>query len=234
MIEVLGIEATAAQTVQRRRSEHRQCPGNGITSQRVPRDIKAQAIGGKEKRLDRPVLAVLLMPGSASEEKFDEWLIRRTAITARAQLLSAHTRQVQNRRDIGRRRIWERSVHDALEPNRWSCPRLRVVVTQREQVGQLGSETRYDWPPSSILVRPENGDWRYRALWGVQCALEGGDQPFDERLGLCCAMSSLGTTGFHGRRAGGVCAIRRAGTFVDMVEERLPALVHASRFADSS
>ena len=75
MIEVLGIEPTAAQAIQRRRGEHRQCPGNSIASQRVPRDIKAQTIIRDEKRFDRPVLAVVLMPRAASKEKFDEWLI---------------------------------------------------------------------------------------------------------------------------------------------------------------
>ena len=210
VIKVLGVEATAAQTVQGRRSEHRQCPGNGITSQRIPRDIKAQAIGGKEKRLDRPVLAILLMPGPASEEKFNEWLIRRSAITAGAQLLSAHTRQIQNRRDIGRRRVLQGPVHDALEPNRWSCPGLRVVVTQREEVGQLGSETRYDRPPSSILVCPENGDWRYRALWGVECSLKGGDQPFDQRLGSATRCHRLAPRGFLIGRGGSVCCAIRS------------------------
>ena len=160
VIEVLGIEATATQAIQGRRGEHRQCPGDGIASQRVPSDIKAQAFIGNEERFDRPVLSVLLVPRSPSEEQFDQRLICRTAIAAGAQLLSAHARQVQNRRDIRRRRIWECSVHDALEPNRRPCSRLRVVVTQREQVGQLGSETRNDWSPDGILIRPQNGDRR--------------------------------------------------------------------------
>src|SRR5262249_21247769 len=123
------------QSVQRRRSEHWQCPGNGIASQRVPRDIKAQAIGGKEERLDRPVLAILLMPGAASEEKFNQRLIRGPAITTGTELLSAHTREVENRHNISRRRLWQRPIHDALEPNRRSCPGLLVVFTKREEVG---------------------------------------------------------------------------------------------------
>jgi hypothetical protein len=82
VIEVLGIETTAAQAIQRRRGEHRQCPTDSIASQRVPRDIKAQAFIRNEKCLDRPVLAVFLVPRSTSEEQFDQWLICWTAIAA--------------------------------------------------------------------------------------------------------------------------------------------------------
>ena len=125
MIEVLGIDAPPAQAIQRRRGEHRQRPGDRLASQRVPRDIKAQTFLRNEKRLDRPVFSVLLVPRSASEEQFDQWLICRTTITASTQLLPTHSRQVQNRRDIKRRRIRKCSVHDA-EPNRWPCSRLQV------------------------------------------------------------------------------------------------------------
>lgn len=174
-VEVVGVPAASLKAGDEKRSDFRQCAGQGFASRGVGGDVEAESLGGSEEGCWAPRTAVGLSPQCPAIHQLDQRLQAIRATGAHSQVLACNIRQIEDRDamvtagpivqvaavPVLSPRRGQRSAHDAADPDGRPHAGLRIVLAQLQQLRDAAPKVRQKAAPFLLGVGPENG---YRGL----------------------------------------------------------------------
>ena len=162
-VEVVRIEAAASEIVRASLKNLADRTTERLPRFRVSRDVKAGARGNpirakRQESAHTPVAPVGVVPDDAAEHELDEGAKCLRAVFPGAQPSTLDARQVDDGGTVGRgAREVDGAVDYATQPDGGACAVIGAVVTENEQLGDMGTSGGEQSAPLGAVVRPEDG-----------------------------------------------------------------------------